>query len=85
MGFLNRIFDNNQAIIDFLQRLTGYCCTGHVREHVFVFPVSFYSHGGTREGGGRPKGGQNKRSIRCFGGGERKGTVAGPVHAQGAA
>lgn len=35
--FLDRITHNNSSLQDFLQRWCGYCCTGFVSEHVFVF------------------------------------------------
>lgn len=36
-AFLNRIFDSNVEIIGFLQRYLGYCLTGSVREHQFIY------------------------------------------------
>jgi P4 family phage/plasmid primase-like protien len=37
MAFLERVTDGNAELIEFLQRYTGYCLTGSVREHVFAF------------------------------------------------
>jgi putative DNA primase/helicase len=37
MAFLDRVTGGNDALIGFLQRFLGYCCTGHVHEHVIVF------------------------------------------------
>jgi putative DNA primase/helicase len=37
MAFLNRVTNNNDALIGFLQRFLGYCLTGYVHEHVLVF------------------------------------------------
>ena len=37
MAFLARVTNNNDALIGFLQRYLGYCCTGHVHEHVVAF------------------------------------------------
>jgi putative DNA primase/helicase len=47
MAFLNRITNNNDALIGFLQRLLGYFCTGHVHEHVIVFLYGTGSNGKT--------------------------------------
>jgi putative DNA primase/helicase len=35
--FLNRVTNNNTELQGFLKRYCGYCCTGSIREHVFVF------------------------------------------------
>jgi putative DNA primase/helicase len=43
MAFLNRVTNVNDALIDFLQRFLGYCCTGLVHEHALVF---LYGTGG---------------------------------------
>ena len=47
MAFLNRVTGNNDTLIGFLQRYLGYCCTGHVYEHVVVF---LYGTGGNGKG-----------------------------------
>jgi putative DNA primase/helicase len=47
MAFLNRVTNNNDALIGFLQRFLGYCLTGHVHEHVIVF---LYGTGGNGKG-----------------------------------
>lgn len=36
LSFLDRIMAGNQALIDFLQRLAGYCLTGDTSDQVFV-------------------------------------------------
>ena len=36
-AFLERITDGNAELQGFLQRYLGYCCTGFISEHVFVF------------------------------------------------
>lgn len=43
--FLYRVTDNNADLIGFLQRWCGYCCTGSVREHVFVFAYGTGANG----------------------------------------
>jgi putative DNA primase/helicase len=35
--FLNRIFNNDEVLISFVQRYLGYCLTGETSEHRFVF------------------------------------------------
>ncbi|MDO8864133.1 phage/plasmid primase, P4 family [Haliea sp. E1-2-M8] len=35
--FLNRVFNGDQELIDFLQRAAGYALTGHTREHKLLF------------------------------------------------
>jgi putative DNA primase/helicase len=37
LAFLQRIFDGNQDVIDYLQRFAGYCLTGHTGEQVLLF------------------------------------------------
>jgi putative DNA primase/helicase len=37
MSFINKVTNNNDALIGFLQRFLGYCLTGRVHEHVLVF------------------------------------------------
>jgi putative DNA primase/helicase len=37
LAFLDRVIDKNSDLISFLQRLTGYCLTGDISEHVFAF------------------------------------------------
>ena len=37
LKFLDRVFNNNDALIAFVQRFCGYCLTGEVSEHVFAF------------------------------------------------
>lgn len=37
LAFLDRIMDGNQAVIDFLQRMAGYCLTGSTSEHAVFF------------------------------------------------
>jgi P4 family phage/plasmid primase-like protien len=44
-NFLRRIMDNDQSLIDYLQRVCGYCCTGITDEHVI-----FFAHGGGANG-----------------------------------
>jgi putative DNA primase/helicase len=41
--FLNEIFDGDQEILAFVQRLCGYCLTGETKEHSMVF---LYGEGG---------------------------------------
>lgn len=36
-SFLNRIFDGDQELIDFMQRAAGYALTGHTSEHKLLF------------------------------------------------
>lgn len=36
-AFLDRVFDGNQELIDFLQRAAGYALTGHTTEHKLLF------------------------------------------------
>jgi len=47
MKFLNRVTDNNDALIGFLQRFLGYCMTGWVHEHVLVFLYGTGANGKT--------------------------------------
>lgn len=35
--FLNRMFNGNGELIDFLQRWGGYCLSGYITEHKFIF------------------------------------------------
>lgn len=42
LKFLNEVFDGNQELIDFVQRLAGYSLTGETREHKLFF---FYGTG----------------------------------------
>jgi P4 family phage/plasmid primase-like protien len=44
LRFLNEITDSNQPLIDYLQRVVGYCLTGHTREHALFF---LYGKGAT--------------------------------------
>jgi putative DNA primase/helicase len=37
LQFLDRVFDRKGALIAFAQRFAGYCLTGDISEHVFVF------------------------------------------------
>ena len=37
LGFLDRVTDGDRDLIDYLQRVCGYCLTGSVREHVMFF------------------------------------------------
>src|SRR5262249_14282766 len=37
LKFLDRVFNKNDDLIAFVQRLAGYCLTGDIREHVFPF------------------------------------------------
>jgi putative DNA primase/helicase len=43
--FLNRITDNDRELARFLQRYVGYCMTGEVKEHVFVFAYGTGANG----------------------------------------
>jgi putative DNA primase/helicase len=43
--FLYRVTDNDADLIGFLQRWCGYCCTGSVREHAFVFAYGTGANG----------------------------------------
>lgn len=36
-AFLDRIFNGNQDVVNFMQRATGYALTGHTREHKLFF------------------------------------------------
>lgn len=45
IAFLNRVFDSNATLIDFIRRWSGYCLTGHTSEHRLLF-----AHGGGRNG-----------------------------------
>jgi len=47
LNFLDRVTNKNDGLIGFLQRYLGYCLTGHVHEHVFVF---FYGTGANGKG-----------------------------------
>jgi P4 family phage/plasmid primase-like protien len=47
MNFLNRVTNNNDALIGFLQRFLGYCMTGYVHEHVLVFLYGTGANGKT--------------------------------------
>jgi putative DNA primase/helicase len=40
LAFLDRIMGDDQAMVDYLQRVCGYCLTGEVTEHVL-----FFAHG----------------------------------------
>ena len=44
-GRWNRITDNNAELIAFLQRYIGYCMTGDISEHVFVFAYGTGANG----------------------------------------
>jgi len=46
-AFLNRVTNNNDALIGFLQRFLGYCMTGYVHEHVLAFLYGTGSNGKT--------------------------------------
>jgi len=37
LNFLDRVTKKDDELIGFLQRYVGYCLTGHVHEHVFIF------------------------------------------------
>ena len=37
LKFLHRAFAGDQALIDFVQRMAGYCLTGSIREHALFF------------------------------------------------
>lgn len=37
LTFLNRIFDGNQGVIDYLRRFAGYCLTGQTGEQILLF------------------------------------------------
>jgi putative DNA primase/helicase len=43
--FLNRIFDGNQSLIQFMQRAAGYALTGHTTEHKLLFLFGTGSNG----------------------------------------
>jgi len=45
--FLQRIFDGKPAIIDYLQRLAGYCATGEVAEQILALAVGIGRNGKT--------------------------------------
>jgi len=47
VSFLNQIFDNNQELINFMQRMLGYSLTGHTSEQVFCI---LYGHGSNGKG-----------------------------------
>jgi phage/plasmid-associated DNA primase len=36
-NFLSRIFDEDEQLIGFVQRMLGYCLTGITREHAMFF------------------------------------------------
>jgi putative DNA primase/helicase len=36
MTFLNRIFDGNKTLIDFVRRIFGYCLTGSITEQIII-------------------------------------------------
>lgn len=44
-AFLNRIFDGNQSLIQFMQRAAGYALTGHTTEHKLLFLFGTGSNG----------------------------------------
>ncbi|HKF08908.1 MAG TPA: phage/plasmid primase, P4 family [Xanthobacteraceae bacterium] len=44
-AFLARITASNEELQDFLQRYIGYCCTGYVTEHAFVFAYGTGANG----------------------------------------
>src|SRR5262245_12879567 len=44
-AFLARITGNNKELQGFLQRYIGYCCTGFVSEHAFVFAYGTGANG----------------------------------------
>jgi putative DNA primase/helicase len=44
-AFLDRVTDHNAELQGFLQRYTGYCCTGFTTEHVFVFAYGTGANG----------------------------------------
>ncbi len=44
-SFLNRIFDNDQELISFIQRAAGYALTGHTSEHKLMFAYGTGSNG----------------------------------------
>lgn len=37
ISFLNEVFEGDEAMLAYVQRVAGYCATGHVREHVLFF------------------------------------------------
>jgi len=37
LAFLDRIFDHDQELIDYMQKVCGYCLTGDIREHAMFF------------------------------------------------
>ena len=47
LAFLARITDGRQELIDYLQRLAGYCCSPYCSEQAFFF---FYGTGGNGKG-----------------------------------
>jgi putative DNA primase/helicase len=44
-AFLNRVTDHDAELQGFLQRYSGYCCTGFTGEHVFVFAYGTGANG----------------------------------------
>ncbi len=44
-SFLDRITDQNRELAGFLQRYIGYCLTGDISEHVFVFAYGIGGNG----------------------------------------
>jgi putative DNA primase/helicase len=47
LAFLDRIFDGDQQLIDYMQRVLGYCLTGVTRDHAMFFG---YGKGGNGKG-----------------------------------
>lgn len=47
MAFLQRVTGSDAELMDFLQRMIGYCLTGSVRDHAFFF---VYGEGGNGKG-----------------------------------
>lgn len=47
LNFLNRITEGDADIIGFLQRFAGYCLTGSIQEHAFVFLYGTGANGKT--------------------------------------
>ena len=45
LAFLNRIFDRDEALIDYVQRIVGYSCTGSIREQMVVIAFGPGSNG----------------------------------------
>jgi P4 family phage/plasmid primase-like protien len=37
LAFLDKVTGSNQGLVDYLQRVVGYCLTGHTREHALFF------------------------------------------------